>query len=144
MPSSSHHQSRCQALDEEVTNLRTIAERLGANLDRFEEFLATQETTTTTAAVDNADTEQCEQLARELQKERKLLIAAWEELEQEQRRLLSEPKRTESTQSVQPAEATSARTPTLPTVMPSQPTSDRSASKRNQFRQLQREIDGRR
>ena len=88
-------------------------------------------------------------LALKLQEERKLLIAAWEQLERDQRSLLKSPDRMKVGAEPAPPQPTAeamAPSTTLPPVMPHHPVSDNDTniSKRLQFQHLQREIDRRR
>lgn len=152
MPSSSRQQSHSEALNQEATNLRAIAERLGTNIERFEAFMASHEATDHAAsreipALRGETSGDCEQLARKLQEERKHLIAAWEQLERDQRNLLKTPELLKvSAESAPPQPKTKSKTEStaLPPVMPCHTDSETNISKRLQFQHLQREIDRRR
>ncbi len=146
MPTSSRQRSYSEALDQEAGKLSAIAERLGVSIERFETFMTSHEATGHAASVEMAslrvDTiDDYQQLARKLQEERKLLIAAWEQLERENRNLLKKPEvgvRAESTPP-QPQTITNIDSP----VLPSQTDGETNISKRVQFQYLQREIDRR-
>ncbi len=145
MPPSSRQRSYSEALDQEAGKLRTIAERLGICIERFETFMTSHEATVHAASVEMAslrgDTIDDQPLARQLQEERNLLIAAWEQLERENRNRLKMPEvgvRVESTPP-QPQTKTNTDSPALP----SQSVSETNISKRVQFQYLQREIDRR-
>ncbi len=152
--------SYSEALDQEAANLRTIAERLGINIERFEAFMTSHEATDHAVSPENSSsrediTDDCQQLALKLQEERKLLIAAWEQLECDKRDLLLEkpepvqvnaatppPPQQQPQPQQQPTKSNTDST-VLPPLMPFQTDSDSNVSKRLQFQYLQREIDRR-
>ena len=145
MPISSRQRSYSEALDQEAGKLRAIAERLGVSIERFETFMTSHDATVHAASVEMAslrgDTIDDQPLARQLQEERNLLIAAWEQLERENRQRLKQPDvgvRAESTPP-QPQTITNIDSP----VLPSQTDGETNISKRVQFQYLQREIDRR-
>lgn len=138
------------ALDQEAAKLCTIAERLGGSIERFEAFMASHDATAQATSVEDAsprgDTiNDSQQLARKLREERKLLIAAWEQLERENRHLLTKPELVASPKSTppQPRATTNTDSTVLPPLIPFQTVSETSVSKRVQFQYLQREIDRR-
>ena len=145
MPESNRHRSRCEALNDEAENLHAIAKRLGESVVRFEAYLETTANDVMSAYSSSSKEggmEQCQELARKLEDERELLITAWEQLEQEQRRLHV---RTRTTDQSVPSRSspTSTERNILPPATPVQTSNDRSFSKCVQFQQLQREIDRR-
>ena len=150
-------QSYSEALDQEAAKLRTIAERLSTNIERFEAFMTSRERADHAASVEKSSprgetADDCQPLARKLQEERKLLIAAWEQLECDKRDLLLEkpeavtvsaPSTPQQPQSPQTTSTSNTDSTVLPPMMPYQTDSDSSLSKRLQFQYLQREIDRR-
>jgi hypothetical protein len=89
----------------------------------------------------------CQELARKLQEERRLLIAAWEQLERDQRDLLQKPERVQARPAPSAVKTSPAKTTdsaVLPPVAPNRTVTETNISKRLQFQHLQREIDRRR